>query len=450
METQETPKSNSIFQSNTAKMIMVGLLTLFLLIPLEYVKSLISERSSRQNGVIAEINDKWGQDVYIYGPILKIPYTSYEETVTVNEKTKETVKQKVASTKYAYFFPEELDINSDTNTKILNRNNYEAAVFTTNMKFKGNYVQPNFGIKNIANENIQWDKATILIKTTNLKSIKDEVKIKLGGTNYTFEPVYNSTKLDNTEALETRYVDLTKIFFGSNSNFNFDITYNGSEQIKIVPIGKTTKVSMKSNWTSPSFTGNFLPDDKTKKITKTGFTANWKILHINRAFSQQAFDILPDLNTYSFGVDFVIPIDQYQQNERASKYGFLVIGLTFLIFFLIQNMSKISIHIFQYSMIGLALIMFYTLLISITEHSNFTKAYVLSGIAVVSLITAYSFSILKNRKFPMFIGFSLTGLYTFIYVIIQLENYALLVGSVGLFLILAAVMYFSRKIDWGK
>jgi inner membrane protein len=101
-------------------------------------------------------------------------------------------------------------------------------------------------------------------------------------------------------------------------------------------------------------------------------------------------------------------------------------------------------------MIGLALIMFYTLLISITEHSNFTKAYILSGIAVISLITAYSFSILKNKKFPIFIGFSLTGLYTFIYVIIQLENYALLVGSVGLFLILAAVMYFSRKIDWGK
>ncbi len=450
METNETPKPTSIFQSNTAKMIMVGLLTLFLLIPLEYVKNLITERSYRQNDVISEINDKWGEKVYIYGPILKIPYTSYEETVTINEKTKETVKQKVASTKYAYFFPQELNINSNIDTKILNRNNYESAVFTTNMKFKGNYIQPDFSSKNIASETIQWDKATILIKTTNLKSIKEEVKINLGATHYVFEPVYNSSKSDSTEALETGYIDLTKILSTPKTGYSFDITYNGSKQIKIVPIGKTTNVAMKSNWASPSFTGNFLPDDKTKKISETGFIANWKILHINRAFSQQAFDILPDLSSYSFGVDFVIPVDQYQQNERASKYGFLVIGLTFLIFFLIQNMSKISIHIFQYSMIGLALIMFYTLLISITEHSNFTKAYILSGIAVISLITAYSFSILKNKKFPIFIGFSLTGLYTFIYVIIQLENYALLVGSVGLFLILAAVMYFSRKIDWGN
>jgi inner membrane protein len=207
---------------------------------------------------------------------------------------------------------------------------------------------------------------------------------------------------------------------------------------------------MKSNWASPSFTGNFLPDDKTKQITSSGFAANWKILHINRAFSQQFFDNLPDLSQYAFGVDFVIPVDQYQQNERASKYGFLVIGLTFLIFFLIQSISKISIHIFQYSMIGLALIMFYTLLISITEHSSFVKAYGIAGIAVVVLITSYSVSILKDRKFPMFIAASLTALYTFIYVIIQLENYALLVGSIGLFIILAAVMYFSRKIDWSK
>jgi inner membrane protein len=207
---------------------------------------------------------------------------------------------------------------------------------------------------------------------------------------------------------------------------------------------------MKSNWVSPSFTGNFLPDDKTKKITTSGFLANWKILHINRAFSQQYFGNLPQLEQYAFGVDFVIPVNQYQQNERASKYGFLVIGLTFLIFFLIQSVSKIKIHIFNYSMIGLALIMFYTLLISITEHSSFLKAYITSSISVITLITLYSIAILNNKKFPLFIGAALLSLYTFIYVIIQLENYALLVGSIGLFTILALIMFFSRKIDWNN
>ena len=157
---------------------------------------------------------------------------------------------------------------------------------------------------------------------------------------------------------------------------------------------------------------------------------------------------MPNLNEFLFGVKLIETVDEYQQNERASKYGFLVIGLTFLIFFLIQSISKISIHIFQYSMIGLALIMFYTLLISITEHSSFSLAYIIAAISVIVMIVLYSFSILKIKKFPLFIGASLTALYTFIFVIIQLENYALLVGSIGLFLILGAVMYFSRKIDW--
>jgi len=138
----------------------------------------------------------------------------------------------------------------------------------------------------------------------------------------------------------------------------------------------------------------------------------------------------------------------YQKSERSAKYGFLVIGLTFLIFFLIQTLSKINIHPFQYLMIGLALTMFYTLLVSISEHSNFLKAYITAGISVIILITLYSKSILKTFKFPLFIGASLSALYAFIYVIIQLENYALLVGSIGLFIILATVMFVSRKIDW--
>lgn len=448
METPENQKSYSIFQSTTAKMILVGLLTLVLLIPLEFVKNLISERAERQKEVVQETNDKWGENVFFYGPILKVPYTYYEETVSVNEKTKETVKQKTAYTQFAYFFPEVLKAKSEVTTKVLNRNNYESVVFTSDMKFEGQYQQPDFSSRNIAKENIQWNKATILIKTTNLKSIKEEVKINLGGTNFTFEPVYNSDKKDSTEALETGYINLTQVMTSAKTAFRFGITYNGSKQIKMVPIGKTTEINMKSNWASPSFTGNFLPDDKTKQINDKGFVANWKILHINRAFSQQVFETLPDLSQYAFGVDFIIPVDQYQQNERAAKYGFLVIGLTFLIFFLIQSISKISIHIFQYSMIGLALILFYTLLISITEHSSFIKAYLIAGVSIVVLITLYSVSMLKNKKFPVFIGLALTALYTFIYVIIQLENYALLVGSIGLFFILAAVMYFSRKIDW--
>lgn len=429
MENQ-APEPKGFFQSTTAKMIMVGLLTLVLIIPLVFVQELISERSLRQKEVVSETTSKWGESVYFYGPILKIPY---KDPITLQMQN-------------AFFFPNQLNNSSNTEIKTpLQRSIYKSNVFTTKMQFSGNYDAPNFAKKNIPNENIMWDKASIVIKTTNLKSINDEVKIKFGNTNYTFEPIHNNQNNDSIESLETGYINLNTT---QNIAFKMDITYNGSKQISIVPIGKTTNAKMTSNWNSPNFNGSFIPNEK--KITNKGFNATWKILHFNRPFAQENFENLPQLNKYAFSVDFITPVDEYQQNERASKYGFLVIGLTFLIFFLIQSISKISIHIFQYSMIGIALIMFYTLLISITEHSSFSLAYALSATSVVALISMYSISILKDKKFPMFIAISLSVLYTFIYIIIQLEDYALLVGSIGLFLILAAVMYFSRKIEWNK
>lgn len=431
METQmqQEPKV-PFFQTTTAKMIMVGILTLVLIIPLALVQELIVERSQRQKEVITETTAKWGNSVYFYGPILKVPY-------------KDPMS---GANNYAYFFPETLNNKTEvTMVKPLERSIYKSNVFTTKMQFDGNYTNPNFASKGIPDENVYWNRAKILIRTTNLKSLKDEVKMKIGNQNLAFESVASSTN-DSIESLETNYFDYQSL--QNEAKFNFTISFNGSKQVKMVPIGKTTDARMTSNWNSPNFNGNFSPI--SRDITDKGFEANWKILHFNRPFAQSYFEVLPELGKYAFAVDFITPVDEYQQSERASKYGFLVIGLTFLIFFLIQSISKINIHIFQYSMIGIALIMFYTLLISITEHSSFSFAYLVAGASVIVMISLYSISILKDKKFPMFIGASLSVLYTFIYVIIQLEDYALLVGSIGLFLILAAVMYFSRKIEWNK
>lgn len=445
----ETENRRTFFQTTTAKMIMVGLLTLILLIPLAFVQDLISERAGRQKEVVAETSQKWGESILFYGPILKIPYVTYTETVTIINKN-ETSQQRTAQTKFAYFFPEELINNTTaTMTTPLQRSLYKSNVFNAKMNFSGSYIKPNFAIKNIPDADIQWDKATIIIRTTDMKSIKSQVGLKFGSRLYPLEPTQNAQH-DSIATLETGYVDLQPLRENQKTKFDFSVDYNGSSQIKIVPIGKTTIAGMKSNWHSPSFTGNYIPDEKNKKISADGFEAHWRVLHLNRPFAQQSFETLPQLDQFAFGVNFITPVDEYLQNERASKYGFLVIGLTFLIFFLIQTISKIAIHIFQYCMIGLALIMFYTLLISITEHSSFTFAYVIAGTSVIALISFYSVSILKNKKFPGFIAASLTVLYTFIYVIIQMEEYALLVGSIGLFAILSAVMYFSRKIDWER
>lgn len=452
MENQENEnikEEKTFFQSTTAKMLMIGFLTLVLLIPLFFVQDLIRERSQRKNQVVDEVTKLWGKDVLFYGPMLKVPYTTYQEFNVTNSKTGVVTVEKELTTNYAYFFPDELKNTSNIKkNESLKRGIFNTVVFTADMNFSGNFSKPNFSKLGIKEENIQWDKASIIVKTTNLKSIKSELKIKLNNDTFSFE-TQNSDK-SNYSILATENFDYKALAATEKINFNFAITYNGSNSVKFIPIGKVTTVSVNSDWESPSFEGSFAASDTTKTINKKGFHADWKILDINRTFSQQYAEDAPDLDDYLFGVKLIKTVDEYQQNERASKYGFLVIGLTFLIFFLIQSISKVNIHIFQFSMIGIALIMFYTLLISITEHSTFSFAYSIAGIAVVALITLYSISILKNKKFTLFIGVSLSVLYSFIYVIIQMEDYALLVGSIGLFLILGAVMYFSRKIDWSR
>jgi inner membrane protein len=450
---QQNKFGNWLKTSITARMLMVGLLVIILLIPLSYINSLISERAYRQNDVVNEINEKWGQNVLVYGPILKIPHKTYSETKTYNEKTKTYFTEIETHITNAYIFPESLNAQVNVDSKTLKRGNFESAVFTTTMDFSGHYIPTDLSTKGIKNDDVIWDKATVIIKTSNLKGIKSEMLLKLNNNNYSFQTNFNDNNKNNSDyldVLESGFIKTEDLYNNKNAQFSISMAFNGSKQIELIPIGKTTTMSMTSNWADPSFMGNYLPNDETKQISKDGFKADWKVLHINRAFSQQHLNKIPNLNQFAFGTKFMVMVDEYQKSERSAKYGFLVIGLTFLIFFLIQTLSKINIHPFQYLMIGLALTMFYTLLVSFSEHSNFLKAYLIAGISVIALITLYSKSILKTFKFPLFIGLSLSALYAFIYVIIQLENYALLVGSIGLFLILAIIMYVSRKIDWNN
>ena len=447
MEQKKSRFSNWMRNSITARMLVVGFLLLVLLIPLEFVKSLINERAYRQEEVVREINGKWGNEVLLSGPIVKIPYKVISEEKIFNEKSNSYYTKTKESIENAYFFPDKLNIISQVDTKPLNRSIYESVVYSAAIDVKGNFPKIDFSDTDIADENILWEKATVLLKTSNLKGIKTTPVVNLASEALSMTPQY-STEYLNT--IQSNYIANAKEIFAVQLPFSFDLKINGSESLKFLPIGKETDATMKSNWHSPSFDGNFLPEDTNKEISQDGFTANWRILQINRQFEQSFFGHLPDLSASAFGTKLIIPVDEYQKSERTAKYGILVIGLTLLVFLLIQLVSKVYIHPFQYMMIGLALVMFYTLLISISEHSNFLKAYAIAAFSVLALITVYSRAILKGFKFPLLICASLASLYGFIYVIIQLENYALLVGSIGLFLILAIIMFASRRIDWNN
>lgn len=445
--------TNWIRNSITARMLMVGFLIIILLIPLAFIKDLIRERSQRQNEMVSEINQQWGKEVLLYGPILKVPYSVFTNKTISDANTKQVYTETVESTQYAYFFPETLDINTQVSPETKKRGIYTTAVYSSETALKGSFKKPNFDDRVIKDEHIHWDKVKVLIKTSNLKGV-NKADLELNGNKVKLTSNYlgNNNQYSpyiQLHLLQSKSLDKSLMTFTAPLNFEFILETKGSKQIHYIPVGKTTTARITSDWKDANFFGEFLPfnDDK---ITAEGFDATWNILDINRPFAQEHFNNLPDFREFAFGVNFMIPVDQYQQSERSVKYGFLVIALTFLVFFLIQTLSKIGIHPFQYLMIGLALTMFYTLLISISEHSSFNKAYLIAGTAVLALITLYSKSILKTWKFPVFIAISLAALYSFIYVIIQLENYALLVGSIGLFLILASVMYVSRKIDWSN
>ncbi|HET8837951.1 MAG TPA: cell envelope integrity protein CreD [Flavobacteriaceae bacterium] len=427
--------------SISARLLVVGFLLLILLIPLESVKSLIRERAMRQEKVTEEINQKWGKETIISGLILKIPYNTYKEIRIYDENEKKYLIKKEVNVKNAYFFPENLKITSNVETKPLNRSIYESVVFTSNVHVEGNFPEFDSIKLKVSAKDMLWDKARVLLKTSNIKGIRNLMQVEIGQKKLEMEP---GTDYKNT--LQSEPIQKFGEKYKNPLAFSFDVKMNGSKSLMFVPLGKETSVEMNSNWHSPSFDGNFLP--KSRKISADGFQASWEVFQLNRSFAQSYFGELPDLTEYALGTNFIVPVDEYQKTARTAKYGFMVIGLTLLVFLLIQLVSKIYIHPFQYAMIGLALVMFYTLLLSISEHSTFLSAYLIAAISVLTLIGLYSGTILKRKKFPLLICGSLATLYTFIYVIIQLEDYALLVGSIGLFLILAVIMFVSRKIDW--
>jgi inner membrane protein len=211
-------------------------------------------------------------------------------------------------------------------------------------------------------------------------------------------------------------------------------------------VGKQTDIELNSDWPDPSFEGSFLPN--IRNINEAGFSANWKVLNLNRSYPQQWIGNKYSIDESSFGVKLLLPVDHYQKSLRSVKYAIMFIALTFLIFFFTEILNKKRIHPIQYLLVGLGLSIFYTLLVSLSEQISFNLAYLIASLSIIFLITAYSYSMLKNIKLTAIVAFVLIVLYVFLFTVIQLQDYSLLLGSVGLFLALATVMYLSRKVDW--
>jgi len=405
---------------------MVGFLTLILLVPATMVGFLVGEREQRQDEAVQEAGSKWGNMQTITGPILSVPYTANKVTKNI------------------YFLPAELNISGDINPQILKRGIYEITAYNSKLKVEGQFNQPNFSQWGISSGNVLWNEAKILIGLSDMRGVKDKITMNWNDNILILNPGMSATKISDSGVSVMAPLDLKS---AKTYKFSFDLNLNGSQSLNFIPLGKETNINLASKWANPSFDGAFLPDQR--QVSKDGFTAQWKILSLNRNYPQS----FSESDSYSikdsaFGVKFLVPIDQYQKITRSVKYAIMFIALTFLTFFFVEIFNKKRIHPIQYLLVGFALLVFYTLLLSISEHTNFNFAYILSSIATIILITLYSKAIFKNNFLSLLLGCILIILYGFMYVVLQLQDYALLMGSIGLFIVLAAVMYASRKIDW--
>jgi len=415
------------------RLAIIGFLSLVLLVPAALIQGLISEREQRRDSAVFEVSDKWGERQIIAGPVLTVPYKNM---------IKDEKGNLLSVIEYAHFLPENLTINVELFPELRYRGIYEVILYNAKLQIRGDFLPPNFNQYGIAPENILWKDASLALGLSDLKGIRDVVKVKWNDDELTA-----NAGVDSKDVLAIGISVKPKITTAAeNFTFAVDLDLNGSGEIGFAPVGKETGVTVASKWGNPSFMGEFLPS--RRQVQSDQFNAEWKVLHLNRNYPQQWLGSQHKIMESVFGVRLLLPIDEYQKTMRTAKYAIMFIALTFLAFFLTEVLNKKVIHPIQYILIGLALILFYTLLLSFSEHVRFNSAYLLASAAIVALITAYTKSVLSNNMATAIIAGILIILYGFLYIILQLQDYALLLGSIGLFIILAIVMYVTRKIDW--
>ena len=441
------------------KLAFIGILMALLLIPMGMVRGLIGEREARRGEVEREVAGKWGGKQLLAGPILTVPYRTYS---TDDKGRTDTAVQ------YAHFLPEDLEVLGILAPEVRTRGIFAVPVFRGDLDISGRFARPSFAAWKVRDEDVLWGDAYVTLSLPDLRSVADASPFRwleqgrhLAPDNLPGSPVYGglqaATPLRVTEAAEAAGMAGTAGTAGRKEAespaggypFKLKLKLNGSESMRAVPMGKRTRVVLRSSWASPSFDGAYLPD--ARSVNASGFQAEWTTLHLSRSFPQAWLGSQigkADWEPFGFGVSLVLPVDGYQKAERCAKYAFLFILLTFLVFFLHETFSRIRIHPLQYLFVGFALCIFYLLLLALSEHIGFGPAYCAASAAVVSLVTAYGFAILGARRRALGLMAMLAGLYGYLYTLLQMEDYALLMGSLGLFAILAAVMLGTRKVDW--
>ncbi|MGH7964790.1 MAG: cell envelope integrity protein CreD [Candidatus Binatia bacterium] len=421
------------------RVLLLGFLLLLLQIPIDMVQGLTSEREARRDQAVEEVTAKWGKEQSLIGPVIVVPYVRRIEESRNGEK-------KVHTTPYhAYFLPEELVVDGQIHSEVRQRGIFEVPVYRASLVMKGRFSRPLFSDWDINPDDVAWDRAQLFVRISDVRAIQNMAALQWNGNELPFLPGTGDFG-GGSPGIHASLKDHVR-----DEQFTFSLPFelNGSMGIFFAPSGRNTTVNLQANWSDPSFQGNWLPSNRT--VTPKGFHATWTIPALGHNFPRRwtSESGLVKVDTApQFGVTLVSLVDHYRMAQRSIKYEHLFLVLTFLSLWLFEVLVKIRIHPLQYVLVGAGMCLFYLLELSLAEHLGFIAAYVIASAAVVGLITTYCVAVVQTVSRAAIIGAVVTALYGYLYVLLLNEDYALLVGSIGLFLTLAMVMYLTRKVDW--
>lgn len=418
---------NWMRESLTYRVALVAVLTLILLIPLELVKGIISEREDRSASAINEVSYKWGDAQTFAGPMLVIPaHTPGSSHQNGNLQV----------------LPLELNYDVNVSTETKKRGIYEVPVYRSTIDFTGTIAVED--IENQLPKQYEYDyaNARVILHISDVKGLASNAQLNIDNKTYKLSSVRSTSAIPGINLSSPISLDsLTKPI-----RFSGSIELNGTSRLHLLPLGSTTQATIHSDWPHPHFEGAFVTSEEPQ-ISSEGSTGKWRVLEINREYPQVFMNTDYSLMSSDFGVEFMQPVDHYAMSFRAAKYGILIISLTFVVFLLIQLVIKLRVHSVQYIMVGIGLVVFYLLLVSFAEQIGFTLAYIIAALMTTALISWYAKGIYKKRGPVTALAGTLAVTYGFIFVVMQLEDLALIAGSIILFVALAVLMYFTRQLQ---
>ena len=420
---------------------MMAILMLALLFPLMLIYLVVSERTWRRADAVREVSAQWGDAQTVVGPILSVEFRT---TMPLPEgKT-----QSIVDT--ACFLPTALQVEGEVTPEVRRRGLFEVVVYRSRLKLTGRFTAPTFTAWNVAPSDVIWSNAVLSLGISDPRGLTGNVRLAWNGSDQKVVPGTPdlATGQPGVSASVRVPVDAREI------PFEISLEANGTREFRVVPAGDTTAVTLRSTWPHPSFVGAPLPHQR--EISDRGFSASWDVPYYGRSFApawsvraSNRDELKQAIEQSAFGAALIHPVDIYQQSERAVKYSVLFIVMTFVIAFLWEITHGTLVHPIQYLFIGFALCVFYLLLMAFSEQIGFDRAYILGAAATLGLIAWYwSWVIRSGTRHGLLMALVLSGLYGYLYLLLRAEDYALLAGAIGLFVMLAIVMYLTRHVDW--